>query len=95
MNGAKRMNSDNTPANSGTVVSVRGSVVDVVFDERLPSILAKSLSTSPDIFMPGAFVFMPGAFVADRTITPCLVLPTCCRLVFHDVRSYNCHDWQR
>ncbi len=32
------MTSGHTPANSGTVVAVRGSVVDVRFDERLPPI---------------------------------------------------------
>ena len=32
------MSAETTPSNPGTVVSVRGSVVDIRFDERLPPI---------------------------------------------------------
>lgn len=34
----KKMLSQSSPTNLGTVVSVRGSVVDIVFEERLPPI---------------------------------------------------------
>ena len=37
-------NDDTTPANLGTVVSVRGSVIDIRFDRQLPPIYSLLLA---------------------------------------------------